>query len=47
MKLPGWPMIYQTCSAARRAARISQRGGGLFWRLESTVNKLDPNFYQS
>ena len=30
----------------RRVARILQRGG-LFWKLEITVNELDPNFHQS
>ena len=28
-----------------RVARISQRGGGLFWKLDTTENELDPNFY--
>ena len=23
------------------------KGGGLFWKLEKTVNELDPNFHQS
>ena len=27
-----------------RVARISQRGGGLFLKFDSTVNELDPNF---
>ena len=26
-------------------SRISQRGGGLFGKLDPTVNELDPNFY--
>ena len=29
----------------RRVARISQRGGGLFLKFDTTVNKLDPNFH--
>ena len=28
-------------------ARIPQRQGGLFWKLETSVNELDPNFHQS
>ena len=28
-----------------RVARISQRGGGLFLKFDSTVNELDPNFH--
>ena len=30
-------------------ATIPQRqgGGGLFWKLETSVNELDPNFHQS
>ena len=34
-------------AATRRVAKNSQRGGGLFWKLETTVNELDPNFHQS
>ena len=30
-----------------RVARISQGGGGgLFWKFDTTVNELDPNFHQ-
>ena len=36
-----------TGDSCRRVARILQGGGGLFCKLETTVNKLDPNFYQS
>ena len=31
----------------RRVARNSQSWRGLFWKLETTVNELDPNFHQS
>ena len=29
----------------RRVARNSQWGGGLFWKLETTANDLDPDFH--
>ena len=28
-----------------RVAGISQRGGGLFWKFDTTENELDPNFH--
>ena len=31
----------------RRVVRNSQWGGGLFWKLETTANNLDPDFHQS
>ena len=38
-------MPFRSCSS--RVARISQRGGGFFWKCDATVNELDPNFPQS
>ena len=35
-------------SLSSSVARISQKGGGGgFWKLETSVNELDPNFHQS
>ena len=28
-----------------RVARILQMGGELFWKFDTTVNELDPNFH--
>ena len=30
-----------------RVATISQRGGGLIWKFDTTENELDPNFHLS
>ena len=38
---------YRYIKHARRVARISQRGSGLFWEVKTAVNELDPNFHQS
>ena len=38
-------MYFKYMRMASRVARISQGGGGLFLKFDSTVNELDPNFH--